>query len=577
MGGEKIMNMEKWSLKGYNPRPEQEKIIDEILTAINKGYENIILEAGTGVGKSAIATTIANYFETTYICTMTNQLQEQYLHDFKDMLKEIKGRSNYPCNYDGSCEPCNINEQYQKMLESYSIALKKHKQNPGKYAAPEKPKKPKKCGDCPYNQAIQEALLSPAIITNYDYLYYAGNFAQALPERDLLILDETHNFEKKVMQLVTVTLNRKTIKKDYDFDIFDGLEHGLTLKKMEGPLYWIGVCEKLINETKIQFTRYINETYGGRENMSISDSFNDDTLNHYERKINQFGELRKQLKDNSLIIEIPTKKEIQQDDYHIGLKAEFKPLMIKDYSETLLHFGGTRLFMTGTLGNKEKFCYWIGLNPEKTYYIYVKSPFPRKNRPIIRDYVGNMKRGNWKNINGLNKIEEILDKHKNEKGVIHVSSNQQAWWLKQELSTTHKIMIAGGKDRSKFIEQFEKSRKPTILIGAGVKDGVDFKGDKCRFQILYKMPFPSLAGKQINIRKKYDLSWYMYQTIMPLMQAYGRGIRDMDDYCITYVLDADFESLLSNYRYLFNEYFLEAIDGLSVTRKRRKVKIPIGK
>ena len=44
------MNMEKWSLKGYNPRPEQEKIIDEILTAINKGYENIILEAGTGVG-----------------------------------------------------------------------------------------------------------------------------------------------------------------------------------------------------------------------------------------------------------------------------------------------------------------------------------------------------------------------------------------------------------------------------------------------------------------------------------------------------------------------------------------------
>ena len=77
-------------------------------------------------------------------------------------------------------------------------------------------------------------------------------------------------------------MNRKTIKKDYDFDIFDGLEHGLTLKKMEGPIYWIGVCDKLINETKIQFIRYINETYGGRENISISDTFNDDTLNHYE-------------------------------------------------------------------------------------------------------------------------------------------------------------------------------------------------------------------------------------------------------------------------------------------------------
>ena len=436
----------------------------------------------------------------------------------------------------------------------------------------EKPKKPKKCKSCPYTQAVNTALANPVIITNYDYLYYAGNYAAVLPERDLLVLDETHNFEKKMMQLVTVTLNRKTILKDYEFDIFDGLYNGLTLKQMNGPLYWIGVCDKLINLTKIQELQYIEETYGSRENILISDSFNDDKLNYYTRKLDQFNELRKQLKDNDLIIEIPTKKEIQQDDYRIGLKAEFKPLLVKEYSESLLRFGETRLFMTGTLGNKDKFCQWIGINPDETYYIYVKSPFPKENRPIIRDYVGNMKRGNWKNINGLYKIEELLDKHSTEKGVIHVSSNQQAWWLKQELSCNHKILIASGKDRAKFIEQFEKSRKPAILIGAGIKDGVDFKGDKCRFQILYKMPFPSLAGKQVNIRKRYDLSWYMYQTIMPLMQAYGRGIRDMDDYCTTYVLDADFETLLSNYKYLFNEYFLEAIVGFNNGSNRRRVK-----
>ena len=564
------MDMENWSLKKHLPRPGQEEIIDEIIYAIDEGYTNIILEAGTGIGKSAIATTIANYMETSYIITMTNQLQEQYLNDFEYMLSEIKGRGNYDCLIEGKCEPCSINEEYAIQLDSYR---KQKKINP----KIEKPKKPKKCKSCPYTQAVNTALANPVIITNYDYLYYAGNYAAVLPERDLLVLDETHNFEKKMMQLVTVTLNRKTILKDYEFDIFDGLYNGLTLKQMNGPLYWIGVCDKLINLTKIQELQYIEETYGSRENILISDSFNDDKLNYYTRKLDQFNELRKQLKDNDLIIEIPTKKEIQQDDYRVGLKAEFKPLLVKEYSESLLRFGETRLFMTGTLGNKDKFCQWIGINPDETYYIYVKSPFPKENRPIIRDYVGNMKRGNWKNINGLYKIEELLDKHSTEKGVIHVSSNQQAWWLKQELSCNHKILIASGKDRAKYIEQFEKSRKPAILIGAGIKDGVDFKGDKCRFQILYKMPFPSLAGKQVNIRKRYDLSWYMYQTIMPLMQAYGRGIRDMDDYCTTYVLDADFETLLSNYKYLFNEYFLEAIDGLSITRKRRKVKVPIGK
>lgn len=560
------MDMEKWSLKNYNPRPEQEKIINEILAAMNKGYTNIILEAGTGTGKSAIATTIANYVETSYIITMTNQLQEQYLNDFEYMLKEIKGRSNYPCNFKDTCEPCTINESYAQTLQEYREKRKHNKDL-------EKPKKPKKCKDCQYNKAFNEAIDSEVVITNYDYLYYAGNYAGVLPERDLLILDETHNFEKKMMQLVTTTLNRKTIWKDYEVDIFDGISNGLTLKKMQGPLYWIGVCDKLINETLIQQSKYVNETYGGRENISIADSFNDDTLNYYTRKINQFKKLRDQLKENELIIEIPTKEKIIHDDYRTSLKAEFKPLLIKDYSESLLKFGAVRLFMTGTLGNKNKFCQWIGINPDDTYYIYVKSPFPKENRPIIRDYVGNMKRGNWKNINGLYKIEELLDKHNTEKGVIHVSSNQQAWWLKQELSCKHKVIIAQGKERSKFIEQFEKSRKPTILIGAGIKDGVDFKGDKCRFQILYKMPFPSLAGKQINIRKRYDLAWYMYQTIMPLMQAYGRGIRDMDDYCTTYVLDADFEGLLTNYKYLFNEYFLEAIEGLEVVRRRRKRRV----
>ena len=94
-----------------------------------------------------------------------------------------------------------------------------------------------------------------------------------------------------------------------------------------------------------------------------------------------------------------------------------------------------------------------------------------------------------------------------------------------------------------------------------VKDGVDFKGDKCRFQIIFKIPYPSLAGKQVNIRMHYDESWYNYQTIMPLMQAYGRGIRDMDDYCDCYIIDNDFEKLLRKYKFLFNEYFLEAIKG----------------
>ena len=108
-----------WSLIGHNPRPEQVNIINEILSAIDQGYKNIILEAGTGVGKSAIATTICNYVDKSYIITMTNQLLQQYLNDFEYMTMEIKGRSNYPCNYGDNCENCKVLEDNTQRFNNY--------------------------------------------------------------------------------------------------------------------------------------------------------------------------------------------------------------------------------------------------------------------------------------------------------------------------------------------------------------------------------------------------------------------------------------------------------------------------
>ena len=519
-----------WSLKKYPVRPEQQKIINEIVEAMEMGFKNIILEAGTGIGKSAIATTIANMVNDSYICTMTNQLQTQYLDDFNGMLTEIKGRSNYSCNYYGYCDDCKMEEENEN-----------------------------RCQDCEYLSALRHAIDSENIITNYDYLFYAGAYAGLFDTRDLLILDETHNFEKKIMQLVSSELNRKTILKKYGFDIFEPVKKGATLKSISGHEYWVKILEKLIMIIKSQIT------------------FNKKQARKNKRAVKRYSDLINCLTNDKWVIDLPTKKEIITDtDYKTGLKVEFKPLMINEYSETLLDFGETRLFLTGTLGNKDKFCKWIGIDPTETYYIYCKSPFPVEHRPILKRYAGSMsgftknRKPNWYNPEAILKIKTIIKQHPHEKGVIHTSSNQQAWYLKKQLNSKL-VWVAQGPTREETIQRFEKSKKPIILIGAGIKDGVDFKGDKCRYQIIFKMPFPSLASTQINIRKHFDKEWYAYQTIMPLMQAYGRGIRDMDDYCVMYVLDSDFDRLLNQHRYLFNEYFLEAIDG----HKPRSIPKPI--
>lgn len=452
-----------WSLKGYAPRTEQIAIINQIEFAFNNGYDNVILEAGTGIGKSAIATTIAKTFDDSYIITMTNQLQSQYLHDFNYMLEEIKGRGNYHCNYGSNCDDCEM----EKVDE-------------------------KKCPDCEYLIALHRAIRSKTVITNYDYLFYAGNYAQQLDTRELLILDETHNFENKMMSLISDGLSRTAILRNYGFDIFDNVVKGGTLKSINSKKHWISICEKLIEFEKAKFP------------------LNKQEAKKQENAINRYSRIIANLNEDGWIVELPRKSEILDDKK--GLRVEFKPLSIADYSDMILDFGFKRLFLTGTLGNKDKFCEWIGIDPKETYYIYVKSPFPVSNRPIIKSYVGSMSNNRWNNSKNIIKIKEIINKHKGQKGVIHTASNQQAWFIKKQLNSKN-VWVAYGSTREETIRRFEHTHKPVILIGAGIKDGVDFKGDKCRFQIIFKIPYPSLAGKQVNIRMHYDESWYNYQTI----------------------------------------------------------------
>lgn len=246
----------------------------------------------------------------------------------------------------------------------------------------------------------------------------------------------------------------------------------------------------------------------------------------------------------------------------MDISAEFKPFSVLDDTQNLLKLGNICIFLTGTLGSKEKFCEWNNINIDETYYIYEKSPFDVSKRPIYIDFAGRMsgqRRGvpNWKNKRSIAKVKEILDNHPGVNGVIHTSSNKQAFWLIDKLKD-YPLVFVGGENRNIVLKEFVESNDTAILIGASIKDGVDFKGDLCRFQIMFKIPYPQL-NEQVKYRRDLDPKWFFYQTVMALMQAYGRGIRDMDDWCEMYIIDSSFKQLFDYNRGFFNEYFIEAI------------------
>ena len=78
------------------------------------------------------------------------------------------------------------------------------------------------------------------------------------------------------------------------------------------------------------------------------------------------------------------------------------------------------------------------------------------------------------------------------------------------------------------------------LISPSMHEGYDFKDDLARFQIMIKLPYPSLGDDYVKIKSKAVSGWYERQTLNKFVQAYGRGVRHYDDWCLFYILDGNF-------------------------------------
>ncbi|MFL6309653.1 MAG: helicase C-terminal domain-containing protein [Nitrososphaera sp.] len=555
-------------------RDKQKKVLDMIDSALKSDYKQIFLEAPTGFGKTPVAITLARYLGSSHICTATKDLQSQYRRDFPFVV-DVKGRSNFSCivkedmGLEESCNygPCIKDDSYDCSYKTRLSDYRVEGQNTlhelvkldpfAEHRYIDKLKSKPKLVELdwhPCHYYNQKWIGNHSSHTVYNYRYFLSDifYAGATQKRKLLVLDEAHQLENEVGDFRSFTVRK---------NMLPFLKMHMPDSNVDDVETWLDLCVRL-KERLFEFTEKAQGIIE-RSNQRVA-------LEPYtEKNLIDALELDKNLA--AVINDIKGNKDnwivsgIQRDSTNQLLKATLTPLDVSSYFDAILDKGSLSLFMSATILSKDYLCRTTGLDPEKVKFIRIEdSDFPIKNRPIHMMNVAwlSAKTMNTNMPKIVQAIDNIMSIHSNEKGIIHTTSYTQLQFIKDNVSKENAgrlIETAFNLDRSEVLRKHYESKKQTVLISPSLHLGVDLKDDLSRFQIIVKVPYPDLTDKKIAAKKNRDQKWYTWNTVLRLVQAYGRSIRSSDDHATTYILDSSASFLLKNANSLIPRWFTEAI------------------
>ena len=528
--------------QGFTPTAAQLKALNEISAAFNK-HKFVICCAPTGSGKSFIAKSIANASKSpdleyvdmvnsyrayekeggAYIhheefmskdkfggsvLTITKALQDQYERLFADM-QVLKGKSNYQCSVDTNftvdIAPCLFVDKLKRDCWSKNA--------------------------CAYYSARNKSITSRFSVFNYTMFMC---LPEHLKQRQFLICDEAAELEDEIVKNYSIDIRTKVIG-----NLLPDYERAVDVDNLSSVKQFINELCPLLYD-KIQ---ELEKKISGKKKTPIA------------------SDVAKLTNAKTLHGQISTALENWNQCEYIAEKTKtgitVSPLKVDKLSKELFDCADKILLMSATIIDPANFAKSLGI----TDYAYIEMPstFDAAKAPIVVSSKYKMNRSNWEKLMPTfkNTILQICSNHKNDKGIIHTHNMEITNYLRQHLKDARFLVREQGVANQEILEQHISAQQNTVLVSPSMTHGVDLKDDLARFQIIVKAPFLPLNSKRIKRLFDMDSQWYANRMLTTVIQAAGRGIRSVDDHCVTYILDGNIvQSILDNADKL-PKYFLK--------------------
>lgn len=529
------------------PRSNQRSVLQAIQKAFEDGYKNVLLEAPVGSGKSAVAVTCAKYYGSSHILTPRKSLQDQYMEDFfEEDIALMKGRGAYPCTWNSSKNKGVYAQTVKVIKEGRPIQILPGQRTCDKGECKNDGKAYMDCtgdewtpggelipGDtpCPYNVALGQAQSSRAVVHNLHSFIFQTYFANRFDERAIIVIDECHEIEGIVRGFAEVKFRLPVVVEEEEIPT---REDCATLE--DWGRWFERFADKFSDRERVDGTTEREDFLDTIAKMVLfSESFGEEFVMDWEH-----GEDGR----STRFVFIPK---------NIGHLVE----------KYLLSYGKKRLLMSGTIYNKKLFCQKNGLKEDETCFMRIGSTFPLETRPIYfkKDYQVDTSHKNWDlNFSDMvEKIEKIMNVFDDVKGLIHTPSYIASSTLYNALRHTGRVLMHTKDDFGMKLEEFYEHPKPKVFLSPICQQGVDFKYDRARFQIILRVPYANTTDPFVEYLVKEDFPSYNYQALVIFGQQIGRVNRAEDDFGATILMDERFGQFLQRNRNVLPKWLMDAI------------------